>query len=122
METILYNQLIKYLLPKEMVEYFDITAIESQGEELTLTLEEKNLIPKEHEGKKVLSKGFYPESTMEDFPIREYKVYLKIRRRKWIDTASGQIISRDWELTAKGTSYTKEFGAFLKDMARYFPC
>lgn len=111
------TSLLKYVLPKEMAEYFDVIEIKQNEEELPLFLDEKNLIPEEHKGKKLISKGFYPSATIEDFPIREYKVYLEIKRRKWKDVDTGKIVSRNWELTASGTSYTKEFGAFLKEMA-----
>lgn len=116
------TKIFEYLLPKEMVAYFTLAALKQEGDKLTLVLEEKNIIPDEHKDKKVESKGFYPSSKIEDFPIREYKVYLEVRRRKWIDLDTGKLINRTWELTAKGTSYTKEFGAFLKEMVRYLPC
>ena len=111
--------LVKYLLPPGMLDYFSITSIKEDRGILTIMLDEKNIIPEEHKTKRLESKGFYPSSRIEDFPIREYKVYLSIRRRKWKDLNTGQVVSRDWNLTAKGTSYTKEFGAFLKEMARY---
>lgn len=121
MENTTQQQIMKYILPKEMAEYFELTGVKENGENLILFLEEKNNIPKEYEGRRTLSKGFHPSSTIEDFPIREYKVYLEIKRRKWKDLDTGETISRSWELTARGTSYTKEFGAFLKEMARYIP-
>ena len=111
--------LAKYILPSGLTDYFTVTSIKEEGEVLTIRLDEKNQKPPEHIGKRLESKGFFPASRIEDFPIREYKVYLSIRKRKWKDLDSGQIVSRDWSLTAKGTSYTKEFGAFLKEMAGY---
>ena len=102
-----------------MIDYFSITSIKEDGEILTIKLDERNLIPEEHKTKRLESKGFCSPGRIEDFPIREYKVYLCIRRRKWKDIDTGQVVSRDWDLTAKGTSYTKEFGAFLKEIARY---
>ncbi len=111
--------LFKYLLPSGLLDYFTITSIKEAGEILTIMLDERNIIPEEHKTKRLESKGFYPPSRLEDFPIREYKVYLSVRRRKWKDLDTGQVVSRDWDITAKGTSYTKEFGAFLKEMARY---
>jgi len=56
---------------------------------------------------------------IQDFPIREWKVFLKIRRRKWKDLESGKVVSRDWQLAAKGTSMTQEFASFLKEMVGY---
>jgi hypothetical protein len=41
---------------------------------------------------------------------------LHVRRRKWLVKSSGNIISRNWDLMAKGTHFTKEFAIFLKDI------
>ena len=51
-----------------------------------------------------------------DFPIRDHKVILKIRRRRWTDTRTGKSfsLSVDLDIAAKGTRYSKESGAFLK--------
>ena len=115
------TEIYNYLLPKGMMDYFSVSSVKEHKGELTLLLEEKNIIPIEYEGKQLVSKGFYPSSILEDFPIREFKVYLEIRRRKWRNTESGTIVSRNWELAAKGTSYTQEFAAFLKEVVGYLP-
>ena len=114
MEKRATNQIFEYLLPKGMLAYFTVKEIKEQADKLTIVLEEKNLIPESYKDKKIESKGFYPSSTLEDFPIREYKVCLEVRRRKWKDPDTGRVVSREWDLTAQGTSYTKEFGAFFK--------
>ena len=67
------------------------------------------------------SKGFLPPVHLEDFPIRELSAYLVVRRRKWIDIQTGKTYSNSFKLTAQGTSYTQEFGAFLKEVAGYYP-
>lgn len=119
MEKIGSEKIYEYLLPKEITTYFEITELKEEEGNLIILIDEKNEIPIEYKGQKLESKGFYPCSRLEDFPIREYKVYLEVRRRKWKNLQTGKIVRRDWELTAKGTSYTKEFGNFLKEMARH---
>ena len=54
---------------------------------------------------------FYAESCIEDFPLRDKKVVLHIRRRRWIDK-EGKSYSRHWNLVATGTRYSKEFAFF----------
>ena len=63
------------------------------------------------------SKGFMEAVNVKDFPIRDHKVILKIRRRRWIDTRTGKSFSLpiSLDIVAKGTRYSKEFGAFLKE-------
>jgi len=54
----------------------------------------------------LLSNGFYEASTIKDFPLRDKKVVLHIRRRRWKDH-EGKSYSRQWDLTAEGTRYSK---------------
>lgn len=48
---------------------------------------------------------------MNHFPINEYRSILHVRRRRWKD-AEGKSVSKDWQLVADGTRYSKEFAAF----------
>jgi hypothetical protein len=108
--------ILQHILPIELAENFDLTEVKVEGLNLILTLDEKNIIPKEHRGKPLESKGFHAPVSILDFPIRGKPVKLLIRRRKWRDKQTGEVYTRKWELTAKGTSYSKEFAAFLKGM------
>ncbi|WP_445468618.1 hypothetical protein [Leadbetterella byssophila] len=40
---------------------------------------------------------------VQNFPIRSKKVYYHILRRRWRVISSGETISRDWALVAKGS-------------------
>jgi hypothetical protein len=108
--------ILKYILPKEIIEHFDVLEIKEIGNQLTIYLDEKNIIPSEHLDKALESKGFSPPATIQDFPIRDRQVLLKVRRRIWRDKSTGKTYTQTWELTEKGTSYTKEFAAFLKEL------
>jgi hypothetical protein len=54
-----------------------------------------------------------PEVRVQDFPIRQHKVELSIKRRRWEVQPSGEIVTRDWDLVMKGARLTKEFALFL---------
>ena len=110
---------IKLFLPEVLVEYFELTDYTQNEEELHFYFKEKNIVPDTYKETKLISKGFYPESSIQDFPIRGKKVYLHITRRRWTQEQSSKIVSRDWELVAKGTRITSEFAAFLKEISRY---
>lgn len=112
------EEILKHILPKEFVEYFDLIGIDSIGDQLSFSLDEKNITPPEHEEKELESKGFLPSVQIIDFPIRDKRVILGVRRRKWRDKKTGKTYTRNWELKAEGTSYTKEFAAFLKGVLR----
>lgn len=114
--------LAKVFLPSEMTEYFDLTDVRTDeygGEpRVHIFLDEKEVAP---EGCPDASpNGFYEESCMNHFPINEYRSILNVRRRRWKD-AEGKSVSKDWQLVADGTRYSKEFAAFLKEFVGYIP-
>ena len=109
-----FVDLIRFLLPEGTLDYFELVNILKDKDGLILFLEEKNELPEEYKGQKFHSKGFYPEVRIQDFPIREHKVILSIKRRRWENPDTGAIVSRDWDLVMKGTRLTKEFADFLK--------
>ena len=67
-------------------------------------LDERDVLPEEYEGKSLSANGFYEESTIKDFPLRDRKVVLHVRRRRWLDEY-GKSHSRQWDLVAEGTRY-----------------
>lgn len=104
----------KLLLPEVLVDYFKLTEHEVRQGELHFYFTELNSVPEEFKALKLSSKGFFPEATVQDFPIRGKNVFLHIIRRRWFNEASKEIVTRDWQLVAKGTRITSEFAAFLK--------
>ena len=113
------ESLLQYLLPNEIQLYFDFVNIkEDSNNRLLLYLDEKPIKPSEHLDKELVSKGFDEPIHIQDFPIREKAVYFIVRRRKWIDKRTRKVYMTNWNLTANGTSYTKEFAAFLKEIFR----
>jgi len=111
-----YNELLKALLPEEIFTYFEIIKVEVQEQAINVYLDELNRPPQAYRNSKLISKGFYPSVTVQDFPIRERAVYLHVRKRKWQVEPTGEVVSNTWDTTAKGTRYTKGFAAFLKEV------
>lgn len=110
------HDILKYFLPKELTDYFELIDINSQEAQLVICLDEKNIKPPEYIDVELESKGFSSPVYIHDFPIRDKQVMLKIRKRKWRDKKTGKTYTRSWDLKHEGTSYTKEFAAFLKKM------
>jgi len=108
--------LLKLLLPTELFEYFDIVNLDVKAKEIHVYLEERNIPPKEFSSEKLVSKGFHKQIKVQDFPIRDKAVFLFIKRRRWIIESTKKIISRDWNLVAKGTRYTETFALFLNKL------
>jgi len=107
------------ILPQGILEYFLLTDFTSSTSEIRLYLEEKNVIPEEYQGDKLISKGFFGEITVQDFPLRGKAVYLHIRRRRWLNQTTGAVVFRDWNMVAQGTRMTTEFASFLKAISGY---
>ena len=113
------NNFISLLLPEGLLNYFIFSSYTITGQEVCLYLDEKNEVPDEYKNDKLQSKGFFDEITVQDFPLRGKAVYLRIRRRRWLDQTTGQTVFRDWDMVAKGTRMTQEFASFLKEISRY---
>lgn len=112
-------ELLKLFLPELLIEHFEIVKVKEENKILHLYFDEKNTAPKEFSSLLLQSKGFVPEITVDDFPLRGKTVKLHIKRRRWNDTKTGNIIQRDWNLIAKGTRMTQDFAEFLKKISRY---
>ena len=119
-----YKLLVSYILPKEVGECFDLVDVTvdklpgNKHEMLHLYLDEKATPPANRPD--VTPNGFYPESCVLDFPIREYTTVLHVRRRRWLDP-NGKSVSKEWKLAATGTRISPEFAAFLKEVVGLDP-
>ena len=116
MENENLNQLARLVLPAQILDYFLISGVEQTSQEIYISLDEKmnpELIKDVH----FESKGFMEAVSVTDFPVRDHKVILKIRRRRWTDLRTGKSFSIPigLDIVAKGTRYSNEFGAFLKE-------
>ena len=112
--------LARMVLPKEVLDHFIITNIEfvetkSYDEpEMHIHLDEKMERELQRDGH-FESKGFIAPVEVTDFPIRDHKVVLVLRRRRWVDTRTGKSFILPLKVTAEGTRHSKEFAAFLKE-------
>ena len=116
MENDYLQILAQIVLPAQILDYFTIAGISQTSTEIRINLDEKmdsELSSDVH----FESKGFMEPVSVTDFPIRDHKVILRIRRRRWTDIRTGKSFSIPiaLDVVAKGTRYSKEFGAFLKE-------
>lgn len=108
------KSLMELLLPSYLIEHFTIVKIEAISSRIDIYLEEKITVPKEYSDHQMISHGFHKQSVIRDFPIRGKQVYLYVKRRRWLNKTTSEVVSRDWNTTAKGTRMTEDFAAFLK--------
>ena len=95
--------------------------VEENSDGLHFHFDELNILPEEYLGEDMSSKGFHQESVIKDFPLRDKPLYLHVRRRRWLNKTTGDVVSRDWKLVAEGTHYTQGFASFLKELVGYLP-
>jgi hypothetical protein len=106
--------LLRTFLAEWLFDYFEVVDLAQQPESLHVYLDEKKVIPKEFSSRRLISHGFTDAVRVQDFPIKGKAVYLHLRRRRWLDVNSNEILSRKFEIEHQGTRLTKEFVSFLK--------
>jgi len=112
------EELLRTFLPAWLFDYFEVVQLEDRADSLHVHLDGKKIVPKEFSTRRLISHGFDDAVTVQDFPIKGKAVYLHLRRRRWLDVNTNEIISQRFEITHQGTRLTKEFVAFLKETNR----
>ena len=117
------KELAELFLPEGILEYFEYSGYERKSKaevkpygEITIILEEKNVVPKlpeEYRDKKIRQKGF-KEIRIDDFPIRGKKVRLSLRRRVWQIEGVEELYKQEILATYQGTKLEKEFAIFFE--------
>lgn len=122
--------LLSMILPAGILEVFEVSnvreehtgVIEETGMErriIHIHLDERDLRTKEWHD--LTPNGFTEGHSINDFPIRDRKVVLHVRRRRWLDGNGRNVILPHDGLTAPGTSYSKEFADVLKKIFGHLP-
>ena len=125
-----YEILVRYMLPKGMLDTFEVTNVDEECTGLYdetnteirilhIYLDERDL--RDDVWHDLKPNGFTEPRVFNDFPVREHKVALDVRRRRWLtEDGKNQLLDTP-ALIADGTSYSIEFAAFLKEMVGYLP-
>ena len=115
----LEKKTLEIFFPKDTFEWFDVIESNVVGDDVLITLQEKNIPPVADvdKEKKVEAKGF-AEITITDFPIRGKRSLLTFRRRYWQVEGQDTYLKRDIKLNFPGTQLEQEFAVFLKESSR----
>lgn len=128
----LYEHFLSFFLPEGMLDFFDLVWAESKpicGREsqkevvytgtLHMYLDERD--NRTEDMQEYRPNGFTEESVFSDFPVRDKKFVLHVRRRRWLTPEGKSVIMNVYPLVAAGTRYSAEFAAFLKESLGYDP-
>ncbi|MEE0317224.1 MAG: hypothetical protein UDS46_06990 [Bacteroidales bacterium] len=132
MSLSLYKSVLNFVFPKELLRYFDLVDVQShdiaadkrhglESGELLFYFDELDDFRCGEEGHTYRPNGFFEASKVHDFPLRDKKVTLVLRRRRWVDELTGKSVSNTYSLTTEGTRHSVEFVAFLKECFGYVP-
>jgi len=113
------HQLLSLILPSGLLDYFEIKSARDIKVAYEVLLVEKSDIPTEYINKPMRCHGFYPEQTIHNFPLRGKVFDLIVKRLRWLNATTQEVVSRDWDLIAKGTRFMKEFASFFKELPGY---
>ena len=123
--TINKDFIISFFLPDGMTDWFEIVGMREEpnggtaqadvlySSVLHIYLDERDNRIGDQLGLK--PNGFTEATVIKDYPIRNRKVLLHVRRRRYLDADGRNIILNQYPLTADGTKLSVEFGLFLKD-------
>ena len=115
MENDYLSMLASIVLPTQILDYFSIVGISQTSTEIHISLDEK-MHPELSKDVHFESKGFMEAVSVTDFPIRDHKVILKIRRRRWTDTRTGKSFSIpiDLDICSQRDSLLQGIWSFFK--------
>lgn len=126
-ELEMYKTVASLMFPDNFLTFFDIVDVEQTiskkdlESELVFYFEEKDDLRNKVEGHEYRPNGFYEASSIQDFPLRDKKVKLQVKRRRWIDLTTRESVSNSYDLVANGTRHSIEFADFLKETLGYVP-
>lgn len=108
--------LSRMMVPQDMLEFFDLTAVKELNSEWQLTLEEKKeLIPSELLDKSnVVLDGFCNPKTILSHGFSLKPVYLILRRRRWKVAGTDEHFSNEYGITDHPAKLTNEMAGFFK--------
>ena len=94
------DHLLRAILPEVLIHTFDIDRFEKSDTRFDIWLDEKKVqIREDKYNKSVIAYGFGDYHTIQDYPIRGRATYLHVRKRKWLDKATGEIFSYEWDVS-----------------------
>lgn len=118
-----YEFFASFFLPDGMLDWFEITYVKEETNDgskdfdilfptvLHIYLDERDNRKGDSLGLK--PNGFSEYTTLQDYPIRNRKVVLHVRRRRYKDADGHNIILNNYPLKADGTEISVEFGLFF---------
>lgn len=119
------TSVLSLLLPEGILEWFEATKIEEKVNDKAKDELEKHLFPKvlhvhlaERLSDEAIEKGLKPNGYTEatvvnDYPVRNRKLMLHVRRRRYQDKTGRNVLLNKYKASEDGTRLTVEYGIFF---------
>lgn len=116
---------LSLLLPEGILEWFEVTRIEEKANDKAKDDLEKHLYPKvlhvyldeilteEASEKGLRPNGYTEATTVNDYPVRNRKLMLHVRRRRYQDRTGKNVLLNRYKASEDGTRMTVEYGIFF---------
>lgn len=117
--------IISFFLPEGMINWFEVVNMTEETNPgttfadklysriLSIYLDERDNRSGDYLGLK--PNGFTEATVIKDYPIRNRKVLLHVRRRRYLDAEGRNVILNQYPLNYEGTKVSVEYGLFFKD-------
>ena len=124
---------LSLLLPEGILEWFEVTKIEERANDKAKDELEKHLYPKvlhvyldERLTEEASEKGLKPNghtkaTTVNDYPVRNRKLMLHVRRRRYQDRTGKNVLVNRYKASEDGTRMTVEYGIFFREVLDRLP-
>lgn len=119
------TSVLSLLLPEGILEWFEATKIEEKDNDKAKDELEEHLFPKvlhvhlaERLSDEAIEKGLKPNGYTEaavvnDYPVRNRKLMLHVRRRRYQDKTGRNVLLNKYKASEDGTRLTVEYGIFF---------
>ena len=108
-------QIYNLVVPKEILDDFEISKVEETEEELAIYLVEKlSKIPDSDQ--ELVRNGFMNFIEIQGFPIQGKPCYYKLSRRRWKEQGTKKDYFNTYTYVVEGSKTTQKFGSFLKEL------
>lgn len=115
----LYQHFLSFFLPEGILDFFEPVWMETQSldsreskkdilysSSLHIYLDERDNRPDDLQ--ELRPNGFTEETVISDFPVRDRKAVLHVRRRRWLTPEGKNVVLNVYPLAATGTRYCAE--------------
>lgn len=120
-----YENALSLILLEVILEWFEVTKIEEEANSKAKSDLEMRLYPKilhvylderlviEATEKGLRPNGYTEATTVSDYPVRNRKLMLHVRRRRYQDKGGKNVLVNKYKLAEDGTRMAVEYGTFF---------